>query len=122
VSQRLTLYLMGSSWLKNRRLRWLRAHPLPSRWREILEANMTCWGDLDEWEQRRLGELMQVLLGRTDWFGGGGLVVTDQIRITIAGQACLLLLGLDEVDYRNVETIVVYPSTVLPKRADPPHF
>jgi Mlc titration factor MtfA (ptsG expression regulator) len=113
---------MVSSWLKKRRLRWLQAHPLPYGWRDILGANMSDWGDLDAGEQRRLGELMQVLLGKTDWFGSGGLVVTDEMRITIAGAASLLLLGLDDLEYSNVETIVVYPSTVLPKRVDPPLF
>jgi Mlc titration factor MtfA (ptsG expression regulator) len=83
---------------------------------------MSCWGELTTWEQGRLGELMRGLLSRTDWFGGGGLVVTDDIRVTIAGEACVLLLGLDDLDFRNVETIVVYPSTVLPKRAEPPLF
>ena len=110
------------SWLKNRRLRWLRAHPLPVGWRDILAANMAHFCRLDDQEQRRLGELMQVLLAKTDWVGAGGLALTDEVRITIAGEACLLLLGLGDFEYRNVETIVVYPSTVLPRQAEPPIF
>ena len=38
--------------------------------------------------------------------------LTDEIRVTISAQACLLLLGLPHNYYQNVETIIVYPSTV----------
>src|SRR5690606_9178943 len=47
----------------------------------------------------------------------GGLEMTDEIRVTVAGQACLLILGLDHDLYRRVESILVYPSTVV---APPP--
>jgi Mlc titration factor MtfA (ptsG expression regulator) len=39
--------------------------------------------------------------------------LTDDVRVTIAAQACLLLLGLDTDGYRDVSSIIVYPSTVV---------
>jgi hypothetical protein len=62
--------------------------------------------------------MVQVFVAEKDWEGCGGLELTDQIRVTIAGQACLLLLGLDHDLYRDVQTILVYPSTVVPKRVE----
>lgn len=65
-------------------------------------------------EQQHLRNLTQVFVEEKDWEGCGGLEIDDEVRVTIAGQACLLLLGLDHVLYRNVGAILVYPSTVLP--------
>ena len=73
-------------------------------------------------EQQHLCQLVQVFIAEKYWKGCGGLDLTDEIRVTIAGQACLLVLGLEHVLYRNVETILVYPSTVVPKRVEEPMF
>jgi Mlc titration factor MtfA (ptsG expression regulator) len=64
-------------------------------------------------ERAELHSTIQVFLEEKDWEGCGGLDLTDEIRVTIAAEACLLLLGLPHDYYRNVESILVYPSTVL---------
>ena len=69
-----------------------------------------------------LVDLVRLFVAEKHWEGCGGLELTDEIRVTIAGQACLLVLGLDHVLYRNVESILVYPSTVVPKRVEPSIF
>ena len=69
---------------------------------------------LDDAERNHLRELIQVFIAEKDWEGVGGLILTDEIRVTISAQACLLLLGLPHNYYQNVETIIVYPSTVVP--------
>lgn len=69
---------------------------------------------LDDAERTHLRELIQVFVAEKDWEGCGGLELTDEIRVTISAQACLLLLGLPHNYYQNVETIIVYPSTVFP--------
>jgi Mlc titration factor MtfA (ptsG expression regulator) len=40
----------------------------------------------------------------------GGLEMTDEIRVTVAAQACLLLLHRGEDDYPGLSSILVYPS------------
>lgn len=77
---------------------------------------------LDAAEAAKLCELTQVFVAEKHWEGCGGLELDDEMRVTIAGQACLLLLGLEHEFYRNVESILVYPSTVLPRRAVEPMF
>ena len=56
-------------------------------------------------------ETVQVLVAEKHWTGGGGFVVTDEMEATIAGQAALLVLGLDEPYFFNVnQSIIVYPG------------
>jgi Mlc titration factor MtfA (ptsG expression regulator) len=113
---------MVFSWLKERRRRQLLEHPFPEHWNRILSENIAHVRYLDPEELQRLRELVQVFVAEKHWAGCGGLELDDEIRVTIAGQACLLILGLDHDLYRAVETILVYPSAVVPKRAEEPMF
>ena len=51
--------------------------------------------------------------------GCGGLELTDEIRLTIAAQACLLLLHRETDYYPQLSAILVYPSTYLDICIDP---
>ena len=59
--------------------------------------------------------LVQVLLAEKIFEGCGGLVLTDEIKVTIAAQACLLLLHRDTDIYPKLTTILVYPSAYVAK-------
>lgn len=104
-------------WLADRRRKKLVAVPFPADWKKILKQNVIHYGVLAEEERTRLHALIQVFIAEKYWEGCGGLELTDEIRVTISAQACLLILNLPHNYYENVETIIVYPSTViLPER------
>jgi Mlc titration factor MtfA (ptsG expression regulator) len=109
-------------WLEKRRQRQILEHPFPDTWRDTLQRNMQHFHCLDAEETAHLCALVQVFVAEKYWEGCGGLELTDEIRVTIAGQACLLLLGLEHQLYANVETILVYPSTVLVRPLPEPIF
>lgn len=100
-------------WLTERRRDRLREQPFPPQWDEILERNVTAVRFLSEAERERLRELVVVFIHEKHWEGCGGLDLTDEVRVTVAGAACLLLLGRDHDLMREVESILVYPSAVL---------
>jgi Mlc titration factor MtfA (ptsG expression regulator) len=60
--------------------------------------------------RRRLEERIQVFVAEKHWEGVGGLAVTDEMRVTIAAQACLLVLGFEEEYYDHVLSILIYPT------------
>jgi hypothetical protein len=102
------------NWFANRRRKKLTQEPFPPAWENILHSNVAHYCMLDDAERAHLRALVQVFIAEKDWEGCGGLELTDEIRVTISAQACLLLLGLPHNYYQNVETIIVYPSTVVP--------
>jgi Mlc titration factor MtfA (ptsG expression regulator) len=107
-------------WLTERRRRHILAHPWPEAWTPVLERNVAAYALLDDDERARLRQLVQVFLAEKNLEGAGGLELTDEIRVTIAGQACLLLLGRDHDLFARLVSIVVYPSTVVtPERTLP---
>ena len=97
-------------WLKRRRRRALFAEPLPADWPVWLRKNVAAWRYLSDRERAALLDIIRVLIAEKDWEGCAGLVMTDEIKVTIAAQAGLLLLGLKHDYYPNVHTILVYPS------------
>jgi len=105
---------MMFSWFADRRRKKLTAAPFPAGWEDIVRRNVAHYCMLADTEQAELRALIQIFIAEKDWEGAGGLELTDEIRVTIAAQACLLLLGLPHNYYQNVESIIVYPSTVVP--------
>jgi MtfA peptidase len=97
--------------LKERRRRRLRARAVPPGWRAIVERNLPIFGRLPGADQAELLGHVQVFLSEKVFEGCGGLELTDEIRVTIAAQACLLLLHRDTDYYPTLTTILVYPSS-----------
>jgi Mlc titration factor MtfA (ptsG expression regulator) len=58
---------------------------------------------------------MQLFLRDAPIEGCKGLEVTEEIQVTIAAQACLLLLKLPYPKYTGVRRVLVYPSSFVPK-------
>ncbi len=104
-------------WLTDRRRRHLLETPFPDAWRATLETRVAVYHLLDDAEQQRLRDLVQVFVAEKHWEGCGGLELTDEHRLTVAGSACLLLLGRDHDLFSDVDSILIYPSTlVIPER------
>jgi MtfA peptidase len=109
-------------WLKKRRRKKLTEVPFPAAWEDIIRKNVVHYRMLEDDERARLRAMIQVFIAEKYWEGAGGLELTDEIRVTISAQACLLLLGLHHNYYQNVESIIVYPSTVVPPQRRPGFF
>jgi MtfA peptidase len=97
------------SWFKNRRRRRLLASPFPVGWMGIL-AEIAHYRCLSEADKSRLHELIRVFIAEKEFEGCKGLEITDEVRVTIAALACILLLGLRDYYFENVQTILVYPE------------
>ena len=59
--------------------------------------------------QLQLKGLIQVFIAEKRFIGLKGVKITDDIKITIAAQACLLLLNRKTDIYPKLESILVYP-------------
>jgi MtfA peptidase len=101
-------------WLRDHRRKKIAGATFPESWEETVRGNVQHYCVLDPSEQARLRTLIQVFIKEKYWEGCGGLELTDEIRVIISAQACLLLLGIKHDYYRNVLSILVYPSIVVP--------
>ncbi len=102
------------NWFIDRRRKKIAQASFPPSWEDIIRRNVAHYCRLEDEQRVHLRDLVKVFIVEKHWEGAGGLEMTDEIRVTIAAQACLLILGLPHNYYRNVMSIIVYPSTVVP--------
>ena len=98
------------TWLKRRRRRHLLELPFPDDWVGILHRNVYHYARLSPPEQSKLRDLVRVLAAEKNWEGCGGLKMDDTIRVTIAAQAGLVVLGFEDEYFDMVQSILVYPN------------
>ncbi|MDG2051606.1 MAG: zinc-dependent peptidase [Myxococcota bacterium] len=109
-------------WLRDRRRRRITQQPFPEEWAAILSRNVPHSTQLNADEQSRLRDFIQVFVAEKNWEGCGGLELNDEIRVTISAQAGLLVLGRPHQYFRNVQSILVYPTTIVTPERTLSHF
>ena len=100
-------------WLRDHRRKEILQQPFPADWRRILGENVVHYSFLDEEEKQHLEQLVQVFIAEKRFEGCNGLEITDEIRVIIAAEACMLVLGLPHDLYRELCTLLIYPSVVV---------
>lgn len=97
------------SWLRRRRRVRILATPFPEHWLGFLERNVAHYAYLSEAEQAKLRDDLLIFVAEKYWEGCGGLIVTEEMQVTIAAQACLLVLNRQHEYYRRSQSVLVYP-------------
>ena len=98
------------SWLRRRRLARILANHFPPEWLAILEQKVAHYPLLTTRQQAKLRDEIQVFIAEKNWEGCKGLTLTDEMKVVIAAQACLLILELDGEPLARVPSILVYPT------------
>lgn len=78
--------------------------------RRILEARVRLWSQLPPPLQDELLERLQIFLDRVPFTGASAFVVTDEMRVVIGAQACLVTLGHEDYPFDALHGITVYPD------------
>lgn len=86
------------------------------RWRPIIASRLATWASLNDDERVRLERLVAWFVADQRWEAAQGFELNEEIKVTIAAHAALLILELDEDCYHNVSSIIVHPSTIVMDR------
>ncbi len=97
---------------KWRRLRLMKK-PLPPQTLAILERNVPYYRLLPDEQRREIQGLIQVFLREKTFEGCGGLELNEEIKVTIAAQGCILLLGRETDLYPMLRSVLVYPHAYI---------
>jgi len=102
--------------------RWWRARlarrPFPKTWEPFLpQIPLYPW--LSAEEKRELKRHIQIFLAEKKFEGAAGCPIDDQVRVTVAGNACLLLLHRETDYFPLVRTVVVYPTLYVARYTRP---
>src|SRR5438094_10319919 len=96
--------------LKDRQRNRIKARPFPNEWLKIIKRNVAFFPRLSANDQAELLDHIQVFLAEKNFEGCAGQEITDEVRVTIAAQACLLLLHRKTDYFPRLLTILIYPS------------
>ena len=99
--------------LVQRRRNRLKARLFPPLWNAIIENNLPIYPRLSPKERKRLQGAIQVFLAEKQFIGCRGLQATEEMKVTIAAVACLLLLNERASYFQKLRSILVYPSAYL---------
>ena len=88
----------------------LRTKPFPKEWEKFLTGNVKLYRCLPSDLQEELKGYINLFVATKHFEGAGGLEVTDEMRVTVAALACMLLLNRDTRNYPDLRTIILYPS------------
>ena len=99
--------------LKDRQRKRLKARPFSNEWLKIIKRNVAFFVRLAATDQAELLDHIQIFLTEKNFEGCAGQEITDEVRVTVAVQACLLLLHRKTDYFPRLLTILVYPSTYL---------
>jgi len=107
-------------WLSFKQLQKFRRHklflkPLAPESIQILENNVSIYSLLPEALKKELHGRINIFLNEKEFIGCAGLQISNEIRITIAGNACLLLLKRDKRCFPGFISILMYPDTYVAK-------
>jgi Mlc titration factor MtfA (ptsG expression regulator) len=112
--------VLAQPWWATRRRERIRAAAFPAAWRRILRQRVPLAARLPSDLQRRLKRHVQVFIAEKPFVGCQGQPITDELRVTIAAQACLPLLGHAQPEfYPRLREILVYPDSFVVDREQP---
>lgn len=95
----------------------LPVEPAPAHWQGILARNVPLARSLSPVDQGYLLRVARLLLDEVPFEGCDGLDVDDEIRVTIAATAALLVHRLPYPRFTKLIRVLVYPDTFVPANA-----
>lgn len=112
-------WLASAPLLERRRRDRAMAAPFPGAWRAILHRNVPRYRDLPPDLREQLRRRIQAFLAGKDFVGCAGQEIDDEVRVTIAAQACLLLLNREPAGFPGLREVLVYPGAFVVERLRP---
>jgi len=106
-------FSIGKPYWKEHQRNKVKNRPFKKEWRKIIQNRMPYFRQMPTDLQLQLKQHIQVFLSEKSFVGCNGVKITDEIRITVAAQACLLLLNRKTDYYPKLKTILVYPRAFI---------
>jgi len=105
IAMGILCYPLFVKWQRDR----LTAQPFPKIWLNTIESNLPVYAHLTLEQQQELQGYVQIFLKEKQFIGCLGLLITEEMKVTIAAIACLLLFGDRKTYFPNLRSILVYP-------------
>lgn len=103
-------YFLGKKFLQKKKMKDSFDEGLKKEWVEILENKMSLYKILPQDMKDRLHGHINYFLETKSFYGHEGLEITEEIKVTVAGDACLPVLMRKKPIYPNFKNIFICPE------------
>lgn len=101
------------SWIRNRRRQSILCKPFSLDWDALLSRRVRHFRFLPAEQRHRVEQITRILVAEKEWAGVGGFEVTEDMRVTIAGQAAVMVSGYSNpYFFDRLDTLVIHPGTI----------
>ncbi len=104
--------------VRNRRRVAQFGQPFPEEWRTLLRQSLPLYRRLPNDLRLRLEPAVRAFLSDVRFVGCQGLEVTEEMRLVIATQACLLCVAHDPRAYAGLGSVLIYPDQFVVNETD----
>ena len=104
------LAILRRWWLQRRRRAALMQTPLDERHRAIIARRIPLYRKVPLYLRGRLDGLINRFLDEIQFVGRDGFKVTEEARLVIAAQACLLIMARPDRWFPNLKSVILYPA------------
>lgn len=94
------------------------SEPFPPEWRSFLEQSVPLYQRMPNDLRTKIEPVVRAFLHDVEFIGCNGLVVTDEMRLTVAVQACLLVVARDPHAYSSLHSVLLYPEEFIVRESD----
>src|SRR5690554_1707148 len=77
---------------------------------DVLEREFPFYRNLSKKQQRQFQHRLSNFLSKKEFIGREGFEITEQIKVLIGAQACMLSFGRKNYSYKLIEYIIVFPE------------
>ncbi|GBE03305.1 protein MtfA [bacterium BMS3Abin09] len=119
VGASVLVFMAGKRAFSNWKLKQLAVLPFPARWGKMLERNVTLYRHLPDELKEQLHKDINIFIAEKHFEGLDGLEITDEMKVTIAAEASMLLLNRKNRDYPGLFSILVYPGAYVAQQKIP---
>jgi Mlc titration factor MtfA (ptsG expression regulator) len=110
------LWWAGRRFYRRIRRRSLLSTPLPQNALNILRRRVPLYNRLTSQQQTTMQGCINRFLFDMVFVGCNGFEIDDEVRLTVAGNACLLVFNREQKFYSGFESILIYPDTILSRQ------
>jgi Mlc titration factor MtfA (ptsG expression regulator) len=101
---------------KQWRRKMLRRKAMPLAWLSIISTNCAIYRKLPSADKEELHRHILIFLAEKHFVGCAGLEITDEVKLTIAAYACILLMHRRTDYFPGLRSILVYPAAYVAKQ------
>ena len=94
------------------------AEPFSDAWRSLLAHSLPLYSRMPPALRTRLEPLVRAFFEDVRFVGCQGLEVTDEMRLVIGSQACLLIVERNPRAYESLSSVLIYPDEFVVAEAE----